>query len=476
MALMGVIRSLIFSRGFRTLSILNARSRQPNRNKNSGSKWDDSLEIDDEFYDAIENLSNTLVTDTSRSVAESLTEDHKSARKRIKAQILYKKLLKGSPESSILSYRAREQISHLSLTDPSEWTSNAISEFFPISERGAHAFLRKQSKNPYRIFRSLDRVIRFDTEAIKLWLIIIETICMAQVTELVKSEESQIRQVLATQLPPGLRWTGMENVLSRLAYVDGNPNLPFPPQNSLDAYNFALSTHKPGYFQQIAETYYKPADTDEKSLSIRGQQELDLSIGGGIDDPSERTSNDHDKRHSIISRMDQQTTGQYLSVLPPIVTFSHQEIDPAVKAQEEKQIPKLRTQDQINPGVNQSQSPGNRGNPKDRRHVRPILSSSHSPPSTIAAFKPRNLQDYLNCPFRRKPFVCERGDSERSTSNQHLSRRKLLHTGGKSLILTISSMRSTCEECRKAYARSTDRAKCMVKDGQQRDSVEQVNL
>ncbi|VDN96026.1 unnamed protein product [Rodentolepis nana] len=34
-------------------------------------------------------------------------------------------------------------------------------------------------------------------------------------------------------------------------------------------------------------------------------------------------------------------------------------------------------------------------------------------------------------------------------------------------------MKSTCEECRKAYARSTDRAKCMVKDGQQRDSVEQ---
>ncbi|VUZ53221.1 unnamed protein product, partial [Hymenolepis diminuta] len=268
-----VIRSQRFSRGFRTLSILNARSRQPNRNATSGNKSSDKLDIDYEFYDAVEDLSNTLITDTSRSLAETLTKDHKSVREKVKAQILYKKMFKGPPECSILSYRAREQISHLSLTDPSEWTADTVSEFFPISKRGACAFLRKQSKNPYRVFRSLDRVIRFDTEAIKRWLLIIETICMAQVIELVKPEESQVRQVLSTQLPKELQWTGIENILPRLPFVDGNPNLPFPPQTSLDAYNFAKSIHKPGYFQQIAETYYKPTDTDEKSLSIRRQQE-----------------------------------------------------------------------------------------------------------------------------------------------------------------------------------------------------------
>ncbi|KAM3174407.1 hypothetical protein ACTXT7_010608 [Hymenolepis weldensis] len=444
-----IIRSQIFSRGFRTLSILNARSRQPNRNTTSGNKSRDKLDIDYEFYDAVEDLSNTLITDTSRSVAETLTKDHKSVREKVKAQILYKKMFKGPPECSILSYRAREQISHLSLTDPSEWTADAISEFFPISRRGAYAFLRKQSKNPYRVFRSLDRVISFDTEAIKHWLLIIETICMAQVIELVKPEESQVRQVLSTQLPTELQWTGMENILPRLPFVDGNPNLPFPPQTSLDAYNFAKSTHKPGYFQQIAETFYKPTDADEKPLSIRRQQEQvisklvslfkcmdfsvftkplmedssltfktlcrdwltvdpnapllespklpkinhkDLSIGSGVDDPSQQTPNDHDSRHSTISRMGLQANSQYFSVLPPIVTFSHQEIGPAVKVQGDKQNPKQKILDQVNSGVNQNQSAAkNLGNIKDRRRPIRFFSSSHSPPSIAAAFKRRLL-------------------------------------------------------------------------------------
>lgn len=88
------ICSNLFTRGFRTLAILNARSRQTNRSLNLGKKSDDELDIDYEFYDAVEDLSNTLVTDTSRTVADALTRDHKREREKIKAQILYKKMFR----------------------------------------------------------------------------------------------------------------------------------------------------------------------------------------------------------------------------------------------------------------------------------------------------------------------------------------------------------------------------------------------
>lgn len=96
---------------------------------------------------------------------------------------------------------------------------------------------------------------------------------MVQAVEPAKPSESQIVHILSTQLPNDLRWIGVENVLSRLAFVNGNPNLPYPPHSSLEALDFAKSVHKPGPFQQIAETYYKPIDTHKRSLNIREQQE-----------------------------------------------------------------------------------------------------------------------------------------------------------------------------------------------------------
>ncbi|KAM3174406.1 hypothetical protein ACTXT7_010607 [Hymenolepis weldensis] len=87
-----------------------------------------------------------------------------------------------------------------------------------------------------------------------------------------------------------------------------------------------------------------------------------------------------------------------------------------------------------------------------------------------------HLQDTLNCNFRREPFVCEMC-SERFTSKQRFNRHKLLHTGGgiekeEFCERQKPCMAYTCEECKKTYTRSTDRAKCMLKH-RQRDVAEQ---
>lgn len=82
----------IFSRGIKTLNVFSARSKRITRSK--GSNSDGKLDVDEEFYDAVEHLSNALINDTSRSMAETLTKDHQRVREKIKAQVLYRKMLR----------------------------------------------------------------------------------------------------------------------------------------------------------------------------------------------------------------------------------------------------------------------------------------------------------------------------------------------------------------------------------------------
>ncbi|KAL5971140.1 hypothetical protein TSMEX_001146 [Taenia solium] len=98
-----------------------------------------------EMFDVVEHLSDTLVNDTSRSVAASLTKEHQRARENIKAGIIY-----------------------------------------------------------------------------------------PQVGDQVKANESETLQILSARLPSGLRWIGVENILDKLAFADGNPALPHPPQTSIE--------------------------------------------------------------------------------------------------------------------------------------------------------------------------------------------------------------------------------------------------
>uniref|UniRef100_A0A0R3WP18 Peptidase_M3 domain-containing protein n=1 Tax=Hydatigena taeniaeformis TaxID=6205 RepID=A0A0R3WP18_HYDTA len=259
----------------RGLRVLSTKSVMFKCDTKHNALWGDAyneLSIGREAYDAIEHLSDTLVNDTSRSVAASLTKKHQRARENIKAGILYRKNFRGPPELSILTSRAREQIAHLSATSPSEWDAVSVSENFPISYRGAGLLLLKQRRNPRRFFRSLDAVVEYDTRSIKNWLTLIEVICTAQVGNHVKASESQIMQVLSSRLPDGLRWIGVENVLNKLAFADGNPALPHPPQTSVEAVNFVKSQHQAGYFQRIAESFYKPIETSSESVSLREQQ------------------------------------------------------------------------------------------------------------------------------------------------------------------------------------------------------------
>lgn len=158
------------------------------------------------------------------------------------------------------------------MTHPSEWDAEAVSENFPISCRGAALLLLKQRKNPRRFFRSLGAVIKYDTQSIKNWLTLIEVICTAQVADQVKANESQTLQILSAHLPSGLRWIGIENVLEKLAFADGNPAFPHPPQTSIEVLNFVKSRHQPGYFQQIAESFCKPRETTNESICVREQQ------------------------------------------------------------------------------------------------------------------------------------------------------------------------------------------------------------
>lgn len=67
------------------MSRRNTEHNASRREKNNGPK------IDREMFDVVEHLSDTLVDDTSRSVAASLTKEHQRARENIKAGIIYRK-------------------------------------------------------------------------------------------------------------------------------------------------------------------------------------------------------------------------------------------------------------------------------------------------------------------------------------------------------------------------------------------------
>uniref|UniRef100_A0A5K3EFR1 C2H2-type domain-containing protein n=1 Tax=Mesocestoides corti TaxID=53468 RepID=A0A5K3EFR1_MESCO len=256
----------------RNVSKASKKTRRTNNGSGFRKSHESELKISPEMFDAVEQLSNSLINDTSRSVASSLTEEHSKLRRRIKAAIIYKKNFSGPPQLSILTYRAKEQISHLSKTDSSEWSADTISQYFPISHQGAMRLLHKQDKAPNRFFRSLEDVIRHDTQCIKRWLMLMETICSAQVYNQAKNNKSQTLEALSTLLPEGLRWIGLNDVLEKLAFADGNSTLPFPPQTSVEAYNFVKSRHQPGPFELIAEKFHKSQCTANDSVAIREQQ------------------------------------------------------------------------------------------------------------------------------------------------------------------------------------------------------------
>ncbi|KAH9284211.1 hypothetical protein ECG_02982 [Echinococcus granulosus] len=543
---MVVLRGSSFShdlvRGLRMLSMRSVRSKRNAKPDASRGVTNNELRMDHEMFDAVEHLSDTLINDTSRSVAASITKEHQRARENIKARIIFRKNFRGPPELTILTYRAREQIAHLSMTQPSEWGAEAVSEYFPISCCGAALLLQKQRKNPHRFFRSLDFVVNHDTQSIKNWLTLIEVICTAQVEDQVKANESQTLQILSTRLPSGLRWIGVANVLNKLAFADGNPALPYPPQTSIEAFSFIKSRHQPGYFQQIAERFCKPIDTTNESICVREQQLsvinklislfrcMDFSVFtqplledsaltfktvcrnwlyidsnspqlaqsrlpktkskvdcdftksirykrvfGSLNEESILSSTEgggyrHSALENTIPGLSLQISpsmDRCLSVLPPIDTFSHQEVEPRFNRQEEsKRGLKVKSRrNRTSGGIQKQAKPlsiSKNGTTLDKHGFPcPIPSCVRASPET--AFKRRYLmQEHLNFHRRQKPFCCDRCP-QRFTSRQNLARHRLIHAG----------VTYTCSECRHVFMRSSDRSKCLRNHRLQRIISEQ---
>ena len=94
-ASMVVFRATCFGRGtvrcLRTINTTNAVSKRAPRHVASRKNGKNQSEIDFDALDPVEEFSNLLINDTSRSVAENLTKDHQKIRQKIKAQIIYRK-------------------------------------------------------------------------------------------------------------------------------------------------------------------------------------------------------------------------------------------------------------------------------------------------------------------------------------------------------------------------------------------------
>lgn len=80
-----------FVRGLRMLSMKNVMSKRNVGHSASRGEANDEPRIGREMFDVVEHLSDTLVNDTSRSVAASLTKEHQRVRENIKAGIIYRK-------------------------------------------------------------------------------------------------------------------------------------------------------------------------------------------------------------------------------------------------------------------------------------------------------------------------------------------------------------------------------------------------
>ncbi|KAL5109273.1 hypothetical protein TcWFU_007980 [Taenia crassiceps] len=386
---------------------------------------------------------------------------------------------RGPPELSVLTYRAREQIAHLVMTHPSEWDAEAVSENFPISHRGAALLLLKQRKNPRRFFRSLDAVVKYDTRSIKNWLTLIEVICTAQVSDQVKANESQTLQILSARLPGGLRWIGVENVLNRLAFADGNPAFPHPPQTSVEVtFNKLLKVFinlgKQPMHQSVCMDFsvFTQALMEDRSLTFKTlfRNWLCIDPKSLQQDQSRTFQSDHWSRRNTISGLSLQippSTNQCLSVLPPIDTFSHQEVELRFNRQDgsKRGLKSKSRRNQTPEGTQKrAKSPSiskNGTTPDSRRFLCPISSCIRARPET--AFKRRYLmQEHLNFHRREKPFCCDRCP-QRFTSRQNLARHRLIHAG----------VTYTCSECRHVFLRSSDRSKCLRNHKLQRVISEQ---
>lgn len=180
--------------------------------------------------------------------------------------------LSGPPESSILTYRAKEQIAHLVSMDSEEWDADTINQYFPISYTGASKHLNKLGKNPNRFLRNLDGIIRHDTRCITNLILVVQTIVSAHVNDLATLNVSQTLEALSTLLPANLRWIGLQDALQNIYFADGNDALPYPVINTLEAYKLTASRHQAGPFQQMAEKLHPPVDPDDGLRSVREEQ------------------------------------------------------------------------------------------------------------------------------------------------------------------------------------------------------------
>ncbi|VDD79241.1 unnamed protein product [Mesocestoides corti] len=373
--------------------------------------------------------------------------------------------------------------------------------------------LHKQDKAPNRFFRSLEDVIRHDTQCIKRWLMLMETICSAQVYNQAKNNKSQTLEALSTLLPEGLRWIGLNDVLEKLAFADGNSTLPFPPQTSVEAYNFVKSRHQPGPFELIAEKFHKSQCTANDSVAIREQQltviEKLISLFKNMDFSifTEPLMNDDSLTFNMLCR-DWLITDPNTELLEQPSPPKQLIRSAAYNHRRARQL--VGTSDAVS-------------NTRDNhRFVCPIPSCLRARPE--GAFKRRYLlREHLNFHRKEQPFCCNRCP-KRFTSRQNLARHRLAHAGtfvnnfllpkahSKFLLIVVdyatvvfrirsqtslrfpcfptfllscsygsceiptflcSSVTYTCPECRHVFVRSSDRSKCLRNHRLQRSSAEE---
>ncbi len=75
-------------RAFRTTTCV---QRRKGRQSRITSELEHEIDKNPDFYDEVEHLSNTLVDDTSRSIASDFTKSHSQLRNKVKAAIIYRK-------------------------------------------------------------------------------------------------------------------------------------------------------------------------------------------------------------------------------------------------------------------------------------------------------------------------------------------------------------------------------------------------
>lgn len=166
---------------------------------------------------------------------DQFCQEEDTRQKRVLYKIINKKYFKSTPEPTLLSWAAKEQLRYLHETEPKTWTPEKLANSFPISVDG----VKKLLKSKYR-HQTEKGIAKHDQSVLNNW-------------KLLKAGKGPIATAIGQRLSSGKL---------NFETLDGDETLPMPTkkwkQNWLPESNFVKTTNNtlPGEFESLVKDYH----------------------------------------------------------------------------------------------------------------------------------------------------------------------------------------------------------------------------